>query len=56
MTERDITRKVDCTCRADCMTFSVAGSNSDGFCPMGTPEGASLRIPLEDYRRSRGKI
>jgi hypothetical protein len=53
--ERDITRKVDLTWRVDCMASSVAGSNSDGFFPVGTPKGASLRSPSQDYRRSRGK-
>jgi hypothetical protein len=53
--ERDISSKVDWTWRADCMASSVAGSNSDDFFPVGTPEGASLRSPSQDYRRSRGK-
>jgi positive regulator of sigma E activity len=53
--ERDISRKMDWTWRADCMASLVAGSNSDGFFPVGIPEGASLRSPSQDYRRSRGK-
>jgi hypothetical protein len=52
--ERNISRKVDWTWRADFMATPVAGSNSDGFFPVGTPEGASLRSPSQDYRRSRG--
>jgi hypothetical protein len=53
--ERDISRKVYWTCSTDCTAFSVAGSNSDGFLPVGTPKGESLRSPSQDYRRSRGK-
>jgi hypothetical protein len=39
----------------DCMASSVAGSNSDGFSPAGTPEEASLSSSSQNYRRSRGK-
>jgi hypothetical protein len=37
------------------MASSVAGSNSDGYFLVGTPEGASLGSLSEDCRRSRGK-
>jgi hypothetical protein len=37
------------------MASSVPESNSDGFFPVRKPEGASLRSPAQDYRRSRGK-
>jgi hypothetical protein len=51
---RVLSRRVDWTLGADCMVSSVAGCNSDGYFPVGTPEGARLRIPQE-YRRSRCK-
>jgi hypothetical protein len=39
----------------DFMASSVDVSNSDGFLPVGTPEGSCLCSPCQDYRRSRGK-
>jgi hypothetical protein len=41
----DISRKVDWTLRANCMASSVAGSNSDGFLPVGTPEEQVYAVP-----------
>jgi len=52
--ECDISRKVDWTWRAECMASSVVGPNSNGLYPVGTPEGALLRSPSKNYRRSRG--
>jgi hypothetical protein len=57
--ERDISRKVAWMSRAECMASSVAGSNSDGFSSVGTPDGARLYNPPPsppDYPRSRGKV
>jgi hypothetical protein len=48
----DISRKVDWSWIADCMTSSVAGSNSDGFLPAVTPERRRFCSPSQDYRRS----
>jgi hypothetical protein len=33
----------------------LSRSSSDGFFPVGTPEGTYLCSPSQDYRRSRGK-
>lgn len=43
VTERDISRKMDWTSRADCMTSYVSGSNSDG---LGTPKDHIYAVPL----------
>jgi hypothetical protein len=53
--ECDTSGKVDWTWRADCMASLVAGSNSDGFFPVGISEGVNLRSPSQDYLRSRGE-
>jgi hypothetical protein len=53
--EHDISRDVERTSRANWMDLSVDGSNSDGLSPVGTPEGARLLSPSQDYRTSRGK-
>jgi hypothetical protein len=52
--ESDISRKVGWTSRADWMASSVAGSNFDACLPVGTPEGARLCSPFQNYRRSFG--
>jgi hypothetical protein len=49
--ECDISRKMDWMSRADCMAYSVAGSDSDRFFLVGTVEGARLWSPSLDYRR-----
>jgi hypothetical protein len=51
----NICRNVDWTWRTDCMASLVAGSNSLGFLPVGTPEGGRLSNPSRDCRGSRGK-
>jgi hypothetical protein len=49
MVECNISRKVDWTWRTDCMASLVAGSNSDGFFNVRTPEWASLHSLFQDY-------
>jgi hypothetical protein len=39
----DLPRKVNLTWKADCVASSLAGSNSNGFFPLGISEGARLR-------------
>jgi hypothetical protein len=51
--ERDISGKVEV--EFNCMASSVAGSNSDEYLSVRTPEGALLCSPFQDCRRSRGK-
>jgi hypothetical protein len=53
--ECDISRIVDWMSRADCMASSATRSNSDGFFPVGTPEGAHLHVPSQGYLRSPQK-
>jgi hypothetical protein len=45
--KRDLSRKVNWTFRGNCMTSSVAGSNSDRFSPLGTREGAPSFSPSQ---------
>jgi hypothetical protein len=52
--EHDISGEMDWTSRADCMASSLAGSNSDGFFSVRTPDRVRLFRPSRDYRRSRG--
>jgi hypothetical protein len=52
--ELDISRKVNWRWMADFMAPSISGSNWNGFFPVGMPEGARLRSPSQDYRRSYG--
>lgn len=50
-----ISRQVGRMLTANCMALSVISSNSDGFFPVGTSEGACLWSPSQDYRRTCGK-
>lgn len=53
MVERDISRKVNLMSKADCMDSSVAGSNSDIFFPVRTPEDLVATTDASVLRRGR---